>query len=345
MRLEELDYEFPRELIAQQPMEPRDACRLMVVGRSGSVSHRVFSDLPALLSAGDVVVLNDSRVLKARLFTRRDTGGEVELLFLHPLDDTGAWEVLARPSRRLRAGSSLLPMGGGALDLLENVGEGRWAVRSATPQPILELLEAQGLVPLPPYIGGEGVIAETYQTVYAAELGSAAAPTAGLHFTPELLDRLAVAGVNVVFVTLHVGLDTFRPVTEDDPENHAMHTEWCSVSSDVAARLSQAHDEGRSIVAVGTTAVRTLETAAAAAESAGAGNLLAPFTGDTSLFILPGYRFRAVDALLTNFHLPRSTLLLLVSAFAGRERIMSAYEEAVAEGYRFFSFGDCMLII
>jgi len=200
-------------------------------------------------------------------------------------------------------------------------------------------------MPLPPYIHERLQDPERYQTVYSSELGSAAAPTAGLHFTPAYLEDLRAHGVQVEHVTLHVGLDTFRPVTEDDPESHAIHTEWCSVSNEVAARLSQAHAQARRIVAVGTTAVRTLETAAAAAEQEGAGALLAPFTGDTSLFILPGYRFRAVDGLLTNFHLPRSTLLLLVSAFAGRERILAAYREAVAERYRFFSFGDCMLIL
>lgn len=343
MRLEELDYELHRELIAQHPMEPRDSCRLMVVGRNGSISHRVFSDLPALLSAGDVLVLNDSRVLKARLITRRETGGEVELLFLHPLDGTGTWEVLARPSRRLRVGSSLRPLGGGGLELLASLGAGRWAVRSTTAQPIMELLEAQGLVPLPPYIRGEGVIADTYQTVYAAEPGSSAAPTAGLHFTPELLERLGEAGVEVVFITLHVGLDTFRPISTHLVEDHAIHSEVYSVSEAALRALSLARGHGRRLIAVGTTSVRVLETLYRD-EAVGAETAPERREGATSLFITPGHHFRAVDGLITNFHLPRTSLLALVMAFAGVDTIRAAYAEAVAQRYRFFSFGDAMLL-
>lgn len=343
MHLEELDYEFPRELIAQQPVEPRDSCRLMVVGRGGAVSHQVFCDLPALLHPGDVLVLNDSRVLKARLFTRRESGGEVELLFLHPLAGNGAWEVLARPSRRLRPGSVLWPAGGGGLEVLKGLGEGRWVVHSTTAQPMVELLDAQGLMPLPPYIGGAGVVADTYQTVYAAEPGSAAAPTAGLHFTPELLGRLRDAGVEVVFVTLHVGLDTFRPISTHLVEKHAIHSEVYSISAEAVQALDSARGRGRRLVAVGTTSVRVLETLYGSSDADGE---LAPGgrEGATSLFITPGYRFRAVDALVTNFHLPRTSLLALVMAFAGVETVRAAYAEAVAQRYRLFSFGDAMLL-
>ncbi|NLT34645.1 MAG: tRNA preQ1(34) S-adenosylmethionine ribosyltransferase-isomerase QueA [Gaiellales bacterium] len=344
MRLEELDYEFPRELIAQHPVEPRDSCRLMVVARSGSVRHQVFSDLPGLLSAGDVLVLNDSRVLKARLLTRRETGGEVELLFLRPLNGGGIWEVLARPSRRLRIGSSLRPLGGGGLELLENLGEGRWAVRSTTAsQPILQVLDAQGLVPLPPYIGGTGVMPETYQTVYAAEPGSAAAPTAGLHFTPDLLGRLRRARVEVAFVTLHVGLDTFRPISTPLVEEHAIHTEVYSVSPDAVQAFNLARVEGRRLIAVGTTSARVLETIYRDGEAGGKGSP-GRREGATNLFITPGHRFQAVDGLITNFHLPRTSLLALVMAFAGVDTIRAAYAEAVAHRYRFFSFGDAMLL-
>ncbi len=346
--MSDFDYDLPLELIAQTPIEPRDASRMLILDRAASeLSHRRFRDLREYLIPGDVLVLNRTRVLPARLQARKQpSGGRVELLLLRRLAD-GTWDSLVR-GRRVPPGTTLQIVGPGG-----EAGPTATAI-GTTPaggrqlrfeEPPERWLNRFGAMPLPPYIHERLQDPERYQTVYSSELGSAAAPTAGLHFTPAYLEDLRAHGVQVEHVTLHVGLDTFRPVTEDDPESHAIHTEWCSVSNEVAARLSQAHAQGRRIVAVGTTAVRTLETAAAAAEQEGAGALLAPFTGDTSLFILPGYRFRAVDGLLTNFHLPRSTLLLLVSAFAGRERILAAYREAVAERYRFFSFGDCMLIL
>jgi S-adenosylmethionine:tRNA ribosyltransferase-isomerase len=313
MRTAELDYDLPQELIAQQPLERRDESRLLVYDRTtGRVRHRHFRDLGQALQDGALVVVNDSRVLPARLRVRRPGGGEAEVLLLESRED-GVWEALARPSKRLRPGMRL-----GQVELVEHLGEGRWLVRLEGPP--------AGEAPLPPYIVEPLADPERYQTVYAAEDGSAAAPTAGLHFTPELL-----TGLEVERITLHVGLDTFRPVTAEELEEHELHSERYRVDPRAWERISGA----RRVVAVGTTTVRVLESLARGA---------AP-EGRTSLFVTPGFEFRRVDALVTNFHLPRSTLLALVMAFAGVEETRRLYRIAIEERYRFYSFGDAMLLL
>jgi S-adenosylmethionine:tRNA ribosyltransferase-isomerase len=348
MRLDELDYDYPAELIAQRPTDPRDACRLLVVDRgSGELAHRGFTDLPELLRPDDVVVLNDSRVLPARMHATKPTGGRVELLFLHPAaarahDGADSWEALARPSNRLHPGGTLTLPGGETVHLVALLGEGRWLVAAEPGTTIVTVLQRHGEMPLPPYIKTPLATAEEYQTVFAEQLGSAAAPTAGLHFTAALLQRLAAMGVQTVRVTLHVGLDTFRPITEPTIEDHAIHREAYEVEPEAAATLDAARAEGRRLVAVGTTAVRVLETLYADAPPGGPPS--APLVGSTAVYITPGYRFRAVGALLTNFHLPRTSLLALVMAFAGADTIRAAYAEAIARRYRLFSFGDAMLI-
>jgi S-adenosylmethionine:tRNA ribosyltransferase-isomerase len=313
MRSSELEYALPAELIAQQPPPRRDASRLLVYERAtGAIRHRRFEELPEELTQGELVVVNDTRVLPARLRLRRPGGGEAEVLLLERLEGNGMWEGLARPSRRLRAGDRL-----GPVELLEPLGEGRWRLRLTG--------EPAGELPLPPYITEPLVDPERYQTVYARSEGSAAAPTAGLHLTPELLGRL-----DVERVTLHVGLDTFRPVATDELEEHPIHSERYEVEPGAWERIRTAER----ILAVGTTTVRVLETLAAGG----------PHSGRTDLFITPGYEFQRVDALLTNFHLPRSTLLALVMAFAGVEETRALYRTAIEERYRFYSFGDAMLL-
>jgi S-adenosylmethionine:tRNA ribosyltransferase-isomerase len=312
MRSEELDYYLPPELIAQHPAERRDASRLLVYERAtGAVRHRTFADLPDEL-AEELVVVNDTKVVPARLHVRRETGGDAEVLLLEPLGD-GVWEALARPSRRLKAGERL-----GPVELLASLGEGRWQVRLDG--------EPDGEPPLPPYIREPLAEPGRYQTVYAADPGSAAAPTAGLHFTPDLLARL-----DVERVTLHVGLDTFRPLSVPDLDEHELHGERYRVSAESWARIEAADR----VLAVGTTTVRVLETVARDGR----------LEGRTSLYVLPGFSFRRVDALLTNFHLPRSTLLALVMAFAGVDAVRDLYRLAIDERYRFYSFGDAMLIL
>jgi len=353
--MSDFEYHLPPELIAQEPVEPRDASRLMVVDRTtGTISHHVFRDLPQFLHPGDLLVHNESRVIPARLFARKPTGGRVEILLLRPRSET-VWEVLVR-GRAVRVGGRLevldgpdgAPTGAGA-QVLE---EGERGLRVlAFDRPALTLAEAVGQTPLPPYIHRPIADPERYQTVYARTPGSAAAPTAGLHFTPELLLRLREMGVESVFVTLHVGLDTFRPVKEERPEEHRIHTEFCRLPPEAAERINRAKVEGRRVVAVGTTSVRVLETAALAAVGGCADaescpwRTVIPYEGLTDLFIYPSFRFRAVDALITNFHLPRSTLLLLVAAFCGKELMDRAYAEAIRLRYRFYSFGDAMLIL
>lgn len=341
MRLEEFDYDLPPELIAQTPLDRRDESRLLVLEReSGKMEHRVFHDLPAYLRPGDVLVLNDTRVLPARLIGRRKhTGGKVEVLLLRELG-SDRWEVLVKPGRRCPEGEELV-FGDGKLTgrVLNRTEEGGRIIAFSPGGPkFLETLNEIGKVPLPPYIRTELKDQERYQTVYARHLGSAAAPTAGLHFTPELLKAIEERGIAILYLTLHVGLGTFRPVREERIEDHRMHEEYYVVRPGVAEAVNAAKKEGRRVVAVGTTVVRTLESAGKSGEvKAGA--------GWTDLFIYPGFEFRIVDALVTNFHLPKSTLLMLVSAFAGREKILRAYQEAIRERYRFFSFGDAMLII
>nr|MBO2486515.1 tRNA preQ1(34) S-adenosylmethionine ribosyltransferase-isomerase QueA [Bacillota bacterium] len=350
MRMADFDYTLPPEAIAQEPVEPRDASRLLVLHRGdGRLEHRIFRELPQYLRPGDVLVVNESRVRPARLVGEKEgTGGVVELLLLRP-DADGAWECLARPGRRLRPGQWLV-FGGGQLraQVLPSPPDspaGVRRVRLVHEGSLDQVLEALGRVPLPPYIHRELADPERYQTVYAKEPGSAAAPTAGLHFTPRLLEQIEALGVAVVPVVLHVGLDTFRPVTEEEAEAHPMHREYFAVPPETAQAVNGARARGGRVVAVGTTTVRALESAALETEARGRGPVIEAGSGWTDLYILPGYRFRAVDALITNFHLPRSTLLLLVSAFAGREAILQAYQVALAEGYRFYSFGDAMLIL
>ena len=344
MKTGDFDYHLPPELIAQTPLEPRDSSRLLVLDRrTGGVEHRYFRDLPDYLDAGDVLVMNDSRVLPGRLVGRRQgTGGRVELLLLRRVGSR-LWKALGRPARSLRPGVRVSIAKPGRQDLevevLEEEPEGVRVVRLSSE----EGLDGWGEAPLPPYIHVRLDDPERYQTVYAREPGSAAAPTAGLHFTPGLLDRLQDRGVRLAFVTLHVGLDTFAPVRVDDPAEHPIHGEYFELSEEDAGKLRDARASGGRIVAVGTTSVRVLEQAASELDGREGGILAA--SGWADVYILPGHTFRLVDAMVTNFHLPRTTLLMLVSAFAGREKVLRAYREAVDRGYRFYSFGDAMLLL
>jgi S-adenosylmethionine:tRNA ribosyltransferase-isomerase len=390
VRTSEFDYKLPRELIAQTPIEPRDAARLMVVHRdSGEIEHRIFRDVGDYLQPGDLLVMNQTRVIPARLFGyKAETGGKVELLLLNRRDDL-TWEALVR-GKGLRPGvvihlrareQEIRKLGSGEQGIRHPGEEEAGSPIPTSPiptspipdahiiaetesgsrlirfeQPIEPLLSELGVVPLPPYIHEPLADPERYQTVYGHIEGSAAASTAGLHFTPELLVDLRRKGVEMTFVTLHIGLDTFRPVKEEQIEEHQIHTEWYQVTAPVAEQINRARLEGRRVIAVGTTVVRALESAAhpsislpQAGETEGGQSCpwraVSAYAGPTDLFIYPGYRFRVVKALITNFHLPRSTLLMLVSAFAGRELILHTYQEAIRERYRFFSFGDAMLLL
>ncbi len=347
MRTSDFNYYLPQELIAQTPLEPRDHSRLMVLGRSdNSLNHRSFFEVVDYLRNGDVLVFNDSRVIPARLSGRKaDTGGRLEILLLRQLD-SGGWEALVRPAKRTRVGSRLELAGDaesgkgqdGVIAEVVEVREGGVRVISFSDQ---SLLEGLGRIPLPPYIRVPLRNPERYQTVYADAAGSVAAPTAGLHFTPQLIDRIRSKGVRCLFVTLHVGLDTFLPVRESNPLEHKIHREYGVLDQETASQLSQARREGRRIICVGTTTVRLVEAAAQASNPLS----IQPFQGWVGLFILPGYWFQVVDALITNFHLPKSTLLMLVTAFTGKDVITRAYREAIAQRYRFYSFGDAMLIL
>lgn len=341
MLVEDFDYELPPELIAQTPAEPRDSSRLLVLDPvSGAMSHERFRDLGRHLEPGDALILNDTRVLPSRLLgRRRPSGGKAEVFLLRHVGGA-VWESLVRPGRRLRPGAAV-DFGDGQLtaEVMAATDFGGRLVRFAAPDGDVDgALARLGSVPLPPYIHEELADGERYQTVYSREPGSAAAPTAGLHFTPELLAALRGMGVRLGWVTLHVGLGTFRPVTAERVEDHAMHREWYSVGEATAALIGDTRAAGHRVVAVGTTTVRTLESAA---DPEGR---VAPGSAWTGIFIRPGYRFRVVDALVTNFHLPKSTLVMLVSAMAGRELVLAAYAEAVRRRYRFFSFGDAMLV-
>ncbi len=339
LRTSDFDYELPQSLIAQTPVEPRDHSRLMSLCRSdGRIRHHRFYELPELLCPGDVMVFNDSRVMPARLRGRRSSGGEVELLLLSRLSP-GVWRTIGRPGRFLRPGASFQVSGdSGSMrgDVLEIEPNGERIVRLEGE----EHLDDLGEVPLPPYITKTLADSERYQTVYAREEGSAAAPTAGLHFTNELLERVRSMGIQTVFVTLHVGWGTFRPVKTDDPTEHCMHSEYAELSEESAQTICSAKKDGRRVISVGTTAVRLLENAASLSPDG------LPHAGSSwaDIFITPGYRFKVVDALITNFHLPRSTLLMLTSALASRSLMMRAYAEAVEQRYRFYSFGDAMFI-
>ncbi len=342
MRTDDFDFELPRELIAQIPV-PRGESRLLVLDRSGGgLKHRDIGDIVGHLRSDELLLLNNTRVIPARLYTRRPTGRTFELLLLRKAGEKH-WETLLRPSARARIGEQLELGDGGAAVPEERRGEGRWLMRFDPPLD-LERLDRIGEMPLPPYIGrprgGKASDMQDYQTVYASIPGAVAAPTAGLHFTEGLLDGIRDVGVEIATLTLHVGLGTFRPVSVEDIADHEMHEEWYRFSEQTAAAVNRALDDERRIVCVGTTSVRALEGALAVGEGR-----VQPGEGWTRIFITPGFQFRGVGALLTNFHLPRSTLLMLVSAFAGRDRILSAYAEAVAKRYRFFSYGDAMLIV
>lgn len=339
MKRTDFSFDLPEELIAQTPLQRRDGSRLLHLDKhTGAVEHGHFYDLPRYLKPGDCLVLNDSRVLPARLIGSRASGGSVELVLLRDLGD-GKWECLSRPGRKTKPGTELL-FGEGELraTVLEVAEGGNRIVQFHYEGIFLEVLERLGKMPLPPYIREELQDAERYQTVYSRELGSAAAPTAGLHFTKELLAQIEAMGVNIAYVTLHVGLGTFRPVKEEEIEDHPMHAEFCIVPERTARLVTDTKKAGGRIVSVGTTSCRTLESFARE------DGTLEPCSGWTDIFIYPGYRFKCVDALVTNFHLPESTLIMLVSALAGREHVLNAYRIAVEERYRFFSFGDAMLI-
>ena len=361
MKTSDFDYHLPPQAIAQTPAEPRDSSRLLVLNRqTGTLSHRIFRDIVEFLRPGDLLVLNQTRVIPARIFAHKATGGRVELLLLRR-EDTLTWEALVG-GKRLTAGKTLTVENGPQVEILEVLDGSRRRIRFQTP--IEAYLPQIGHMPLPPYIHTELKDPERYQTVYSHEPGSAAAPTAGLHFTPELLNALQAMGVRLAYVTLHVGLDTFAPVTEDDPAEHKIHTEWCELPQATADAINETRAAGGRVVAVGTTSVRTLESAGKASilddsrldnsifdktlsnpEYRISNFRVSPFSGYTSIFIIPGYTFKVVDAMITNFHLPKSTLLMLVSAFARRETMLHAYQTAIEEGYRFFSFGDAMLIL
>ncbi len=339
MKKSDFSFDLPEELIAQTPMEQRDASRLLCLDKqTGAIEHRHFYDLPDLLREGDCLVLNNSRVLPARLIGIRPTGGAVELVLLRDLGGN-RWECLSRPGRKTKPGQRIL-FGEGELQAVveETVSGGNRIVRFEYEGIFLEVLERLGRMPLPPYIRQELKDPERYQTVYSKELGSAAAPTAGLHFTKELLETVRNQGVLTEFVTLHVGLGTFRPVKEEEIEDHEMHSEYCIIPPETAEAVNRTRKNGGRIIAVGTTSCRTLESFAKE------DGTLEASSGWTNIFIYPGYRFKCIDALITNFHLPESTLIMLVSALAGRENILNAYRVAVSEKYRFFSFGDAMMI-
>jgi len=340
MKTTDFDYHLPESSIAQTPAEPRDSSRLLVLNRAtGELGHRIFREITDYLHAGDLLVLNQTRVIPARIFARKETGGKVELLLLRRRD-TLTWEALVG-GKGLSVGKKVVVENGPQAEIVELLNGSERLIRFS--EPIEPHFPSVGNVPLPPYIHEKLSDPERYQTVYAREPGSAAAPTAGLHFTPRLLDEVQAKRVKIAYVTLHVGLDTFAPVTEENPEEHKIHTEWCELPQATADAINATRATGGRVIAVGTTSVRTLETAGQqmVRDSSSA---VQPFLGPTSIYILPGYQFKVVDAIITNFHLPKSTLIMLVSAFAGRERILSAYETAIRMGYRFYSFGDAMLI-
>ena len=340
MKTSDFWFDLPQELIAQTPLQQRDASRLLCLDRrTGETQHRHFYQLPELLRPGDCLVLNDSRVLPARLIGHRVPGGGVsEVLLLTDRGDN-RWECLVRPGKKLRPGAQVV-FGDGDMTatVLEELSDGKRLVRFAYEGIFLEVLERLGEMPLPPYIKEELQDQERYQTVYSKVNGSAAAPTAGLHFTPELLERVQTMGVKVGYVTLHVGLGTFRPVKEEEITDHAMHSEYCVIPQETAELINETRKNGGRVICVGTTSCRTLESHAAE------DGTMTASAGWTDIFIYPGYRFKVTDALITNFHLPESTLIMLVSALAGREHILNAYRQAVEERYRFFSFGDAMFI-
>ena len=340
MKTSDFYYDLPKELIAQTPVEPRDSSRLLVLGReSGEIEHRHFYDIIDYLNEGDLIVANDSRVLPARIYGVKDTGARVEFLLLKQISGN-RWETLCKPGRKAKAGAKFT-FGDGLLSatVVEVKDDGNRVVDFDCDENFFSTLDKIGQMPLPPYITEELKDQERYQTVYSHELGSAAAPTAGLHFTEELMEKLRNKGVNIAYVTLHVGLGTFRPVKVDDVTKHKMHSEHYEIPKETADLIKQTKQNGKRVIAIGTTSCRTLESVAAEH-----GEII-PCEGFTDIFIYPGFEFKVLDGLVTNFHLPESTLIMLVSAFAGYDNIMNAYKTAVDERYRFFSFGDAMIII
>lgn len=342
LRTSDFDYELPASFIAQTPLDQRDYSRLLVLDRrNGQIRHAVFKNIGNFLKRGDILVINETRVIPARLFARKlPSGGRIEILLLRKREED-TWEALVggkglKVGKRLQVEPIKIGEKAPLAEIIQVIEGAQRLVHFS--EPLEKFFPTIGHVPLPPYIHKRLEDPERYQTVYAKTSGSAAAPTAGLHFTTELIAELKAKGVRFTNVTLHVGLDTFAPVKEDDPQKHVIHTEWCQLNQESVDQINQAKAEGGRVIAVGTTSVRTLESAAQ-------GGKLMPFEGPTNLFILPGYQFNLVGAIVTNFHLPRSTLIMLVSAFAGRERILSTYETAKQAGYRFYSFGDAMLII
>ena len=341
MNIEEFDYDLPESLIAQTPLKHRDQSRLLVMGReSGKTTHQHFADVIDYFKEGDTLVLNDTRVMPARLFgIKEETGAKVEMLMLTHLEDND-WEVLLKPAKRIKVGQRL-SFGGGKIvaECIEELDQGGRIMRLHYEGILQERLDELGEMPLPPYIKERLDDPDRYQTVYAKESGSAAAPTAGLHFTDELLEVIRAKGIRIVFITLHVGLGTFRPVSVDNIDDHEMHSEYYQISEDTAQLLNKTRREGGRIISVGTTTTRTLETVRSQHDQ------FVAASGWTDIFIYPGYEFKAIDGLITNFHLPKSTLVMLVSAFSTRKNVLNAYREAVERQYRFFSFGDAMLII
>ena len=340
MRTDNFDYPLPQSQIAQTPVSPRHMSRLLVLNRDDkSIQHTKFWEIDQFLRPGDLLVINETRVIPARIYARKKSGGGKAELLLLKQRDPKTWSALGG-GKGLTVGRQLMIEGGPDAEIIEVLDGAERVVRFS--EPIEPFLDRVGNVPLPPYIHTRLEDPERYQTVYAKASGSAAAPTAGLHFTPALMEKLERQTITFARLTLHVGLDTFAPVTEADPSEHKIHTEWCELNATAAAQINAAKKAGGRVIAVGTTSVRTLETAA---RNATGDDLVAPFSGTTDLFILPGFQFKAVDAMITNFHLPKSTLLMLVSAFAERELILDTYQAAIQLGYRFFSFGDAMLII
>ncbi len=341
MRTSDFDYDLPESFIAQKPLEPRDSSRLMVLNRqTGVIEHRIFREIGDYLTRGDLLVVNQTRVIPARLPARKETGGKAEILLLRKESDT-VWECLVG-GKGLSVGKMLRLEDGLAAEIVSSLEGSRRRVRFA--EPVENHLSKDGQMPLPPYIHEKLADPERYQTVYAKMPGSAAAPTAGLHFTPRLMNELKAKGIQFAEVTLHVGLDTFAPVTEADPREHKIHTEWCELTPEAAEKINAVRQAGGRIIGVGTTSVRTLESAAQNSSVTDRSSPITVFSGPTSVYILPGYRYRVVDAMITNFHLPKSTLMMMISAFAGRETVLNAYEVAKREGYRFFSFGDAMFV-
>ena len=339
MKKSDFYFDLPKELIAQTPLDQRDQSKMMHINKNtGAVEHRHFYELPDMLHEGDCLVLNDSRVLPARLIGTRPTGGNVEVLLLRDLGDS-KWECLTKPGKKTRTGTEIA-FGNGQLkcEVIEVLDNGNRIVKFQYDGIFLEILESLGKMPLPPYIKEELEDSERYQTVYSRELGSAAAPTAGLHFTNDILDNIRKKGVNIAYVTLHVDLGTFRPVKEENIEQHDMHSEFCMIPQESADMINETKNRGGRIISVGTTSCRTLES------FADENGFVKAVSDWTNIFIYPGYRFKCVDALITNFHLPESTLIMLVAAMTGRENILNAYKIAVEERYRFFSFGDCCFI-